>query len=90
MEEPLTQHPGNPTRAAGERQAIEPRNPVDDELPVHSVPARSLPSRADRQKVMDQAHLVLAEARRIAEQSDRTLAPVPAEPPGGTRAGAGG
>jgi hypothetical protein len=38
----------------------------------HSAPERPLPCRADRQKIMEQANLVLAEARLVAEQSDRT------------------
>jgi hypothetical protein len=46
---------------------------MDDKLPEHAVPGRSLPCRADRQKIMEQAHLVLAEARLVAEQSDRFL-----------------
>lgn len=73
MQEPLTMQPGEPTRAAGDRQAVEAGNPMDDKLPEHAVPGRSLPCRADRQKIMEQAHLVLAEARLVAEQSDRFL-----------------
>ena len=47
---------------------------MDDEMINYSAPGRSLPCRADRQKIMERANLVLAEARLVAEQSDRILA----------------
>ena len=42
-------------------------------------PHRPLPRRADRQKIIEQAQLVLTEARAIAEQCDQTFALLSAE-----------
>lgn len=57
---------------------------MDDEMINYCAPGRLLPCRANRQKIMDQANLVLAEARLVAEQSDRTLALLAAKRPAGS------
>jgi hypothetical protein len=44
---------------------------IDDEIVNLVAPSRPLPCRADRQKIIEQVSLVLAEARTVAEQSDR-------------------
>lgn len=49
----------------------------------YSALARSLPCRADREQIVQQANRVLTEARLVAEQSDRTLALLAAERPAG-------
>jgi hypothetical protein len=57
---------------------------VDDEdcLRELSTPYRPLPCQADRQKIIAQAELVLAEARAIARQWDGSLALLsPSSPP---------
>ena len=46
-----------------------------------SAPHRSLPCRADRQKIIEHAELVLAEARAIARQWDGSLALLSAQQP---------
>lgn len=53
----------------------------DNETANDLAPHRPLPCRIDRQKVVDQANLVLAEARAIADQSDRSFALLLAERP---------
>ena len=73
MDETLTVH-WESLPAHEDGWTTEPRNRMDDVISNHSGPGRSLPCRADRQKIMEQANLVLAEARLVAEQSDRTLA----------------
>ena len=58
---------------------------IDDEtvnLVAPSTPSRPLPCRADRQKIVEQASLVLSEAQVIAEQSDRCFTRLSAERPG--------
>lgn len=47
---------------------------MNDKTISHSALDRILPCLAERQKTVDQANLVLAEARAVAERSDRTLA----------------
>jgi PAS domain S-box-containing protein len=47
---------------------------LDDEIVNLVALPRLLPCRADRQRILDQVNLVLAEARAIAEQSDRCFA----------------
>jgi hypothetical protein len=44
---------------------------IDAEIVNLLAPPRPLPCRADRQKIIEQVTLVLAEARTVAEQSDR-------------------
>ena len=50
----------------------------------YSALARSLPCRADREQIVQQANRVLTEARLVAEQSDRTLALLAAKRPAGS------
>ena len=60
-----------------------------------SAPYRPLPSQADREKLIEQAKRVLAEAQAIAERLDRSFALLSAERPaksttGGSHARIGG
>ena len=70
----------NRTSRAGEPASAQARfgtNPPDriqaiaEETANLLAPHRPLPSRADRQEILDQAGLILAEARAIAEHSQR-------------------
>jgi hypothetical protein len=81
LDDTLTLHPGEPTRAAGEPQAIEPHNQMDHGMINHSAPGKTLPCLADRQEILEQANLLLAEARAVADRSDRTMALLSAEEP---------
>jgi hypothetical protein len=47
----------------------------------YPAPYRPLPCRAERQKIIEQAQLVLAEARAIAEEWDQTFALLSVERP---------
>ena len=47
---------------------------MDKEMINRSAPERPLPCHADRRKIIEQAELILAEARAIAEQSDGSFA----------------
>ena len=58
---------------------------MDKEMINHSAPERPLPCRADRRKIIEEAELILAEARAVGEQSDGSFAPLAAEAPGESR-----
>lgn len=55
----------------------------------HAAAEWRLPCRAERQKIVEQANLVLAKARAVAEQSDQSLALLSAAGPLGAQAQAG-
>lgn len=82
MDAPLTLH-ARETVSAPLIQAIK----LDAVMINQFAPGISLPCPVDRQKIMEQAKLVLAEARVVGEQSDRTLALLSAGQ-SGTRAAA--
>jgi hypothetical protein len=73
MDNTLTFRAGEPT-SPPDRRATDARNQMAEEMINHSAPGTSLPCRADRQKIIEQVNRVLAKARFVAEQSDRTLA----------------
>lgn len=52
---------------------------MNDKTISHSALDRILPCLAERQKTLEHAHLVLTEARAVAERADRTLAMLAAE-----------
>jgi len=67
---PLKKQPRRQVRGG----ATKSRDQKDNKRIKHGAPGMSLPSRADRQKILEHATLVLAEARAVAEKSDRALA----------------
>ncbi|HTL17825.1 MAG TPA: hypothetical protein VL793_11350 [Patescibacteria group bacterium] len=74
----FTFHPGEATCEPRSRVS-DLGNQTDDKMINHAAPRMALPCRAGRQKIMEQANLVLAEARLVAEESDRTMALLSAE-----------
>ena len=53
---------------------------MDNEMIKHSAPERPLPCRADRTKIIEQAKLILTQARVVAQQLDGSFALLAAEP----------
>jgi hypothetical protein len=75
----VTTNTTSPVEEPGNAQARGGTNPryrihvTDEEVLDRFGPQRTLPCREDRQKLIEKVKVVLAEARAIAEQSDRAF-----------------